>query len=230
MKNGSQCRTKIDESDKYCDIHQYYKNMPEECPVCFDPLDTTKDHPWSCGHWTHKECIHKSGKPLCVICRKDLSSELTDQDLETIEAYAHQYRLDERDSDPVIFDITEMITLGPGYNSFLRIADFINRFINDDGSDNDESTTDEPTTYSTIIEPIGDISINPIPGYFIYNNLYGSAGTHGPYYTSTYTTPHSPQTTTMPIPRVPSIFPALDRLIEQRLNERIRQRREPQPR
>lgn len=73
-------------------------NDDSECIVCFEDLHSQASNTWSCGHSIHILCQHKTGKPQCVICRKDLTDELTDHDLDQIESYAHKYRIDERDA------------------------------------------------------------------------------------------------------------------------------------
>jgi hypothetical protein len=52
----------------------YVSEKPCECPVCFESLNNELK-PLSCGHWTHKECIVKSKKECCPICRQSI--ELT---------------------------------------------------------------------------------------------------------------------------------------------------------
>ena len=41
---------------------------PSECPVCYEELEDLK--PLSCGHWVHKNCIIKSKKDKCPMCRE----------------------------------------------------------------------------------------------------------------------------------------------------------------
>lgn len=43
--------------------------IPTKCIVCYEKF-TTKDYPFGCGHWVHIECIYKSCKQICPICRK----------------------------------------------------------------------------------------------------------------------------------------------------------------
>ena len=56
-----------------CLARQMYKNYfatpftqskPSECPVCYEPL--------SCGHYIHRECIVKSRKTICCLCKQDI--------------------------------------------------------------------------------------------------------------------------------------------------------------
>jgi hypothetical protein len=66
----------VDTQNDYCNQHKdrYRFNKPEECPVCYE---TTSDIPipLECGHWVHRECMSKSKKPVCPICRKTIHLE-----------------------------------------------------------------------------------------------------------------------------------------------------------
>ena len=74
---GKPCCRKT--KDNYCHIHKnaplkphkYKQEKPEECIVCFESLANQK-RSLSCGHWIHKNCIIKSAKAECPICRKQL--------------------------------------------------------------------------------------------------------------------------------------------------------------
>lgn len=50
----------------------------EDCPVCTDPL-TKKDVLVLCKHRIHMDCIIKSGKKECPICRSDVKLTATQQ-------------------------------------------------------------------------------------------------------------------------------------------------------
>ena len=45
-----------------------------ECPVCTENINSSLN----CGHFVHKECIIKSGKNECPICRKDVLCDKSD--------------------------------------------------------------------------------------------------------------------------------------------------------
>lgn len=47
-------------------------DKPEECQVCTEEFND-KDTPLACGHWIHKECVIKSGKSICPMCRFQLN-------------------------------------------------------------------------------------------------------------------------------------------------------------
>lgn len=71
------CKLNIFPRYKYCTRHISEQqplqivDKPEECPVCIETFDED-DSPLTCGHWVHKECIIKSGKGQCPVCRFDL--------------------------------------------------------------------------------------------------------------------------------------------------------------
>ena len=63
-----------------CLARQMYKNYfatpftqskPSECPVCYEPFEDS-DKPLSCGHYIHRECIVKSRKTICCLCKQDI--------------------------------------------------------------------------------------------------------------------------------------------------------------
>lgn len=58
-------------SDRFCTRHlgmgKAY-GQPDDCPVCMEALAT--EAALSCGHFVHRECIVRSGKNTCPICRK----------------------------------------------------------------------------------------------------------------------------------------------------------------
>lgn len=65
-----------------------------QCYICFDYEFGDDDAPYSCGHLIHKDCLLKSGKALCPVCRAELTDELTSDELDTIEETAHEHRMD----------------------------------------------------------------------------------------------------------------------------------------
>lgn len=44
---------------------------PRDCPVCMNRITRTH-RPLSCGHYVHRACIVRSGRPLCPLCRTRL--------------------------------------------------------------------------------------------------------------------------------------------------------------
>lgn len=70
---GNLCKNKTTNDNNFCYLHQY-QNMilekPSECPICLEEIISPK--PLQCGHWIHMECIAKSMKPECPMCRTAL--------------------------------------------------------------------------------------------------------------------------------------------------------------
>ena len=67
---GKPCKNKKFKNKNHC-VHHHNKfrlEKPDECSICFEPIDNLK-LPLSCGHWIHKKCILKWGKPICPVCR-----------------------------------------------------------------------------------------------------------------------------------------------------------------
>lgn len=54
-------------------IHQYRKN--DECSICLDTMsmDERELYVISCGHMFHLSCLSKTFKPLCPLCRKQMT-------------------------------------------------------------------------------------------------------------------------------------------------------------
>lgn len=71
------CLVKIDSNDKYCTQHKtrYRFDKPKECLICFETLNKNVNIPLSCGHWVHKQCIKKSKKHQCPMCRQSIHIE-----------------------------------------------------------------------------------------------------------------------------------------------------------
>lgn len=75
---GEECKNNVVVSDgevsDYCRFHKVVANLPRPdcCCVCTDPLDT-EPAPLECGHWVHRDCIVKSAKAECPLCRATLS-------------------------------------------------------------------------------------------------------------------------------------------------------------
>ena len=65
------CSKIAKENCDFCDehMHQYRLEKPCECPICFDGLEKG-EIPLSCGHWFHKDCLKKTEKNSCPVCRK----------------------------------------------------------------------------------------------------------------------------------------------------------------
>lgn len=61
----------IKTNDKYCVLHRnkYKYDVPDECTICLDTIDTSKSIPLSCGHWFHKDCLKPTNVHKCPLCR-----------------------------------------------------------------------------------------------------------------------------------------------------------------
>lgn len=47
---------------------------PSDCVICMESLENV-DFSLDCGHWMHMDCIMKTEKPYCPLCRQKLSFE-----------------------------------------------------------------------------------------------------------------------------------------------------------
>jgi hypothetical protein len=57
---------------------QFQAEKPQDCPVCFESLDN-ENKTLSCGHWVHTECVIKSKKDCCPLCRQTVKLSLEEQ-------------------------------------------------------------------------------------------------------------------------------------------------------
>lgn len=89
------CKLPLYPNYNYCSRHQQYElplkriEKPDECPVCVEKFEPN-DKALKCGHWVHKQCIIKSGKSKCPICRFQIY--LKPNELKECNNYAHIYR------------------------------------------------------------------------------------------------------------------------------------------
>jgi len=42
------------------------------CVICYDPIIMEKEKPLICGHIFHLDCLKKTFKPQCPLCRKEI--------------------------------------------------------------------------------------------------------------------------------------------------------------
>lgn len=91
LKSGRSCKNKrSSDTFPYCMRHisvvpPLATVEPEsECGVCFEPIGVQLP----CGHFVHKECVIRSGKRTCPVCRTELP--FTKVDLGRISAYNRQ--------------------------------------------------------------------------------------------------------------------------------------------
>jgi hypothetical protein len=56
----------------YCDEHEFKNNMWKdviECCICFETINKSNEIPLECGHLFHKECLLKTDKIVCPLCK-----------------------------------------------------------------------------------------------------------------------------------------------------------------
>ena len=103
----------------------FQEEKPQDCPVCFESLEK-ENKTLSCGHWVHMDCIIKSKKDCCPMCRQQVSMSILEKyqlqelqyeerlklssqtintdinlysDEDYIEEEQHSYNIDEEDDD-----------------------------------------------------------------------------------------------------------------------------------
>ena len=74
------CTNKSTESSrdgKYCSGHKhaYRLELSEECIICLEPNDQTRNIPLQCGHLFHCECLRRWNKNTCPTCRTEMSGD-----------------------------------------------------------------------------------------------------------------------------------------------------------
>lgn len=67
------CTNKTQE--KYCKQHKNHTIHKEDCAICFEEVDESKEVPLHCGHWFHKQCLNQSHKNICPLCREQMKSD-----------------------------------------------------------------------------------------------------------------------------------------------------------
>jgi len=86
-KNKDRCK-KMLRNMEYCYFHKgqsnYVKNDKKDekkdderyredtCPVCLDDFEKDFKPLERCNHWVHRECVAKSGKSMCPVCREEV--------------------------------------------------------------------------------------------------------------------------------------------------------------
>jgi len=65
---SNQCR------NKYCEDHEekYSLEKPEDCAICMEHVYEQTETPLECGHWFHKQCLVKTNKYNCPMCRQSM--------------------------------------------------------------------------------------------------------------------------------------------------------------
>lgn len=75
---------------------QFQAEKTQDCPVCFESLDK-ENKALSCGHWVHIECVIKSKKDCCPLCRKTVKLSLEEQ--YRLQELQHQ---EKREEEPIL--------------------------------------------------------------------------------------------------------------------------------
>ena len=90
-KKGGRCKRMIQSEDGLCKTHRI-------CHVCYE----TNPSVLVCGHSVHVDCIIKSGKDTCPICRQKVSLE--QEQLEEMNTYHQKYarEFEEETADQLI--------------------------------------------------------------------------------------------------------------------------------
>lgn len=123
------CKSKSILNSSLCYRHSKITPLsekPDECIVCLETLDD-KDH-LQCGHYIHRECIIKTGKNKCPMCRANV--KLDKKEAKECEKYELKYRR-ELDTDIIIptYFLSPPITVewyrGSTTNWFLEISNTI---------------------------------------------------------------------------------------------------------
>jgi len=77
-------------------VKTYRFPKPDECPVCLDEFCRTDEPLMPCAHWIHRECIMKSGKRICPLCRGQI---ILTHDENKIFREAEQAQREQRNQD-----------------------------------------------------------------------------------------------------------------------------------
>lgn len=118
---GEMCKQKVRSDTGYCKKHisqmeqlskEQSKEEVEDCCVCMDPL-SYKDV-LSCGHHVHMECIIKSGKDLCPLCRESI--KMTDSQRKKMEKTRNKFKKDEIRDETNRLRTMQMNSPMPEYN------------------------------------------------------------------------------------------------------------------
>lgn len=119
--SGRRC-TRKSNGREFCYQHaegnRFNQLKPDECPVCCESLENQRTR-LECGHWIHIECIIRSAKEECPLCRCKLTlprrarqriQELTRQrEEERIEEEHEELMMGEFNDEPLYYLIYEII-------------------------------------------------------------------------------------------------------------------------
>ncbi len=160
---GKKCERKVTKGE-YCYLHYdqdesfFKQEKPSECPICCEKM--IDKHPMSCGHWVCVECVIKSAKPECPICRQKII--MTEHALKKINILAQKNKeetireeqeyilsnLEDAEIDIIVLDA----------ETHARVVDIINEHVDHASRNNTDIATllnniltDIITNYSDII-------------------------------------------------------------------------------
>lgn len=85
-KEAKEAKKKLKEKVK--EAVKKFVSDKEDCAVCIDPVDK----PLFCGHWVHMNCVVRSGKDECPVCRGKIP--MNEKDSALTRRYNQKYTQD----------------------------------------------------------------------------------------------------------------------------------------
>ena len=163
--SGVPCNRRIKETGKtLCHQHKviFRQAKPEECIICYESLANQK-RSLDCGHWIHKQCIIKSAKAECTICRKKLNlGALATQRIKELAIQRSEEQLIEEEQELIALENTRSNLIDPELQE--RIHDIVSNILE----------------YNDTIDAI-DVIVNIFDDqdflYNLLNNLIGNTDT-----------------------------------------------------
>jgi hypothetical protein len=69
-KRKTPCKNKPKNNEEYCHLHKINNEYKEsECCICLEVFTPDFKPLKNCNHYIHIECVYKSGKNICPVCR-----------------------------------------------------------------------------------------------------------------------------------------------------------------
>jgi hypothetical protein len=128
-------------------VHKKVFDVPDECIVCTEPFSNA-DFPFECGHWVHIDCIYKSLKSVCPICRGCIELTTTQQ----VQLDKHILKYSTPDTIEIGLAFSDI--LGVSVDVINNLAPFINqiemRLLFEDIIDNNDDFN-LPNTHRELI-------------------------------------------------------------------------------
>ena len=66
-KKGEPCIKLVRKGNKYCDVHKCCSGEYEECPICYDDMQSKVE--LKCGHSFCTSCLQNTHNDSCPLCR-----------------------------------------------------------------------------------------------------------------------------------------------------------------